>query len=397
MVLNTFTEIVNGLSVDRAVIAQVITLSDGLTHPYFSSVQISADNSNPIGIAKFNMIYDEQVLEYWTNYNGVVVISFNISDVDRENTNSLNFSESHNLNGRIQNEEYNYSFICKVSRVKQKNKEIIILLEDLGWKFLQKVPDEFRQTYISNQYCDDAFQAICEFLDVYFAYSIEDLHAFQFGADGYSITKDGQIVEEVQTILTTMVTDASDAEDPLDDPIFEDQGLFDLLSGNAEERDTNDQSLSENTDESLEKKIQDYQEEFDKRILDLFIGNAYYESDLISPVMDYGRITVTPSSNNNSTINNTDSSTLEETTESSETSTVNQQMHEQSQQMVKDLTQLTKTILSNPKATEIIGNYIFGKNTPKNSVASFLKDATHDKKKQKILANVLKTYARNPK
>ena len=397
MVLNTFTEVVNGLSVDRAVIAQVITLSDGLTHPYFSSVQISADNSNPIGIAKFNMIYDEQVLEYWTNYNGVVVISFNISDVDRENTNSLNFSESHNLNGRIQNEEYNYSFICKVSRVKQKNKEIIILLEDLGWKFLQKVPDEFRQIYISNQYCDDAFQAICEFLDVYFAYSIEDLHAFQFGADGYSITKDGQIVEEVQTILTTMVTDASDAEDPLDDPIFEDQGLFDLLSGNVGERDTNDQSLSENTDKSLEKKIQDYQEEFDKRILDLFIGNAYYESDLISPVMDYGRITVTPSSNNNSTINNTDSSTPEETTESSETSTVNEQMHEQSQQMVKDLTQLTKTILSNPKATEIIGNYIFGKNTPKNSVASFLKDATHDKKKQKILANVLKTYARNPK
>ena len=108
-------------------------------------------------------------------------------------------------------------------------------------------------------------------------------------------------------------------------------------------------------------------------------------------------ITVTPSSNNNSTINNTDSSTPEETTESSETSTVNEQMHEQSQQMVKDLTQLTKTILSNPKATEIIGNYIFGKNTPKNSVASFLKDATHDKKKQKILANVLKTYVRNPK
>lgn len=402
MALNSFVQQINGLSVDRQVIAQIITLKDNLTHPYFSSIDLSRDNSSPIGIAKFHAVYDQQIMDYWTKYDDVVVISFNISDVDRENTNSLNFSELNGLNGRIQNDEYNYSFICKVSRLKQKGKEIIIFLEDLGWKFLQKVPNEFRQTYIANQYLDDAFQAMCEFLDVHFAYSIEDLHQFQFGADGYSITKDGQLIEEVQTILTTMVTDASDAEDPLDDPIFEDQGLFDLLTGNEQET-TEDQSastnqtLSENADASLEKKIQEHQEDFDKKIQDLFIGNTYYDSDLTHPVLDYGRITITPSSNNNSTLNNTESSTPEETSEEEQQLVgTNPQIHQATQNTMTGLAKTTKAILNNPKAMKTLGGVIFGQNVPKGSVANFLNEATTDKKKQKQLASALKTYMRNP-
>lgn len=397
MPLNTFSQQVNGLSVDREVIAQIITLKDGLTHPYFSSIDISKDNTSPIGIAKFRTFYDQQIVDYWARYDGVVVISFNINDLHRENTNSLNYSELYGLNGRTQNEEYNYSFICKVSRTKQKGKEIIIFLEDIGWKFLQKVPTEFRQTYIANQYLDDAFQAMCEFLDVHFAYSLKDLHNFQFGADGYSITKEGQVIEEVQTILTTMVTDSSDAEDSLSDPIFENQGLLDLLGINTEERNVNeDYSLSENVDESLEKKIQEHQEDFDKKILDLFIGNAYYDSDLVNPVLDYGRITVTPSSNTSTELNNTNSSVPEETEEETQTS-VNQQMHESSQKTVKTLTSLTKAILGNPKVMKKLGETLLPKNAPDGSLAKYLQDATTDKDKQKNLAKALKLYVRNPK
>lgn len=396
MPLNTFTEQINGLSVDRSVTAQVITMEDGLSHPYFSSVDISSDNSYPIGIAKFHMIYDEQILNYWTNYNGVVVVSFNISDIDRENTNSLNFSESHNLNGRLQNEEYNYSFICKVSRIKQKGKEIIILLEDLGWKFLQKIPDEFRKTYIANQYCDDAFQAICEFIGVQFAYSIEDLHEFQFGADGYSITKDGETIESVQNIFDVLTVETEDT-DPLDDPMFESEGLLDLLNGNTSSRNTDTSLYNENVsseeDTSLDEKVQELQEEFEQKIIDLFIGNTYYESDLTSPVMDYGRITVTPTSNTNSSIDNTESSTPEETEEQS---TVNQQMHDSSQKTVKTLTKLTKAILTNPKATKALAENLLPKNAPKGSLSNYLQEASTDKEKQKALAKALKSYVRNP-
>ena len=39
-------------------------------------------------------------------------------------------------------------------------------------------------------------------MGVDFAYSIEDLSKFNFAADGYSIEKDGQVVEDVVTILS---------------------------------------------------------------------------------------------------------------------------------------------------------------------------------------------------
>lgn len=404
MPLNTFTEQINGLSVDRSVIAQVVTLEDNLTHPYITSVDISKDNVAPIGIAKFHIVYDQQIIDYWVKYNGVVVVSFNIKDLNRENTNSLNFSESHQLNNRLQNEQYNYSFICKVSRVKQKGKEIIILLEDLGWKFMQKVPVEFRNTYISNQYLDDAFQAICEFLDVQFAYSIEDLHKFQFGADGYSITKDGAVIDVVQTILDEEPTTSEEPEDPLDDPIFEDQALMDLLKGKSQDEQTqqskNDSTLSSSTDADLDNKTQEHQEDFDKKILDLFIGNAYYESDLINPVLDYNKITITPTSNTNTTLSNTDSTTPEETTDQQDDQTqgtANTKMHEATQKTFLGATEVFKAVLANPKATKAIGNFLFGTNTSKKSVASFLKDASKDKEKQKLFVKALKDYARNPK
>ena len=81
---------------------------------------------------------------------------------------------SYNRYFLFRHDEYNYSFIGKVYRFKQIGQTFVIYLEDLGWKFVQKVPDEFRKTYIAGQTLDDAFQAICEFMGVDFAYSIDN-------------------------------------------------------------------------------------------------------------------------------------------------------------------------------------------------------------------------------
>ena len=104
----------------------------------------------------------------------------------------------------LTNDEYNYSLICKISKLRHKGKKIIIYFEDLGWKFLQKVPSEFRQTFIAGQPLDKAFQAICEFLEVDFAYSIETLHEYKFESDGYSVTKDNETIENVPNTIQNL-------------------------------------------------------------------------------------------------------------------------------------------------------------------------------------------------
>ncbi|MBR3208655.1 MAG: hypothetical protein IKF82_00145 [Bacilli bacterium] len=304
---------------------EVITLADNLTHPYFSLIDISKNNFYPIGIAVMEMPYDIQILNYWRKYTKEVVISFNITDYQRFNTNSPSYIEEHELKNKIINKQYNYSFIGKVSRLKHKGNKIIIYFADLGWKFLQKVPKEFRTTYIANQSLDDAFQAMCEFLGVQFAYSIEDLHKYNFAPDGYSVQKDGQTIEDTTTILSEWGAPEEEEEeenstDDLDDPAFESQGLMDYRKKKKKKKQQNNQptsssnnqndssvasettnneddeqtsSIDEDTDD-LSAKIEKYQEEFENKILDLFRGNTYYESNLVDPVLNYDSITITP-------------------------------------------------------------------------------------------------------
>ena len=292
---------------------QVITLSDNLSHPYFSLIDISKNNYMPIGTAKMEAPYTPYISNYWIKYNGVVVVSFNMVDLDKKSDESLKFLESNKIKQRIVNNEYNYSLICKVSRFKQEGKKFVIYFEDLGWKFMQKVPKEFRDTYIAGQYLDDAFQAICEFLGVQFAYSIEDLHAFSFGTDGYSVQKEGgEVIEDTPSILKELrgkTEDNNDEQDPLDDPMNENPGLIDFDKNKKNDDKNNDdkntatsstdnnlknEDTSKEDEKNFNKKVEKYQEEFERKILDLFYGNSYYESDLVNPTMNYGNITITP-------------------------------------------------------------------------------------------------------
>ena len=294
----------NSQSKNMQIDTQIITLDDNLNHPYFTSIDISKDNLSPIGIGKIIAPYDNQITKYWSTYTGIVIISFNLKELQRQNTNSSIFLQSHELSEHINNDEYNYSFICKVSKIKEKGKMIIVYLEDLGWKFLQKVPKEFRDQYIANQPLDKAFQAICEFLGVEYAYSIEKMQEYNFAADGFSIEKDGQTIETVETILSEWKTETEKEEEnnPLDDPQYENQSLIDFDTENRQNEDyvrnePNISNLNEKENDNKNEENEKLQEEFNRKIIDLFIGNSYYESNLTDNTMSYSNITVTPVNN----------------------------------------------------------------------------------------------------
>lgn len=320
----------------------VITVDDNINHTYCSKIRWDKDNFLPIGTAQLTMPYSKDIEQYWVKYSGIVVIHANLnshpnsviaSQLKIPDTISLNLKkyvdtevdiEDKKRTLRFKNDEYNYAFIGKISRFKQVGKTFIIYLEDIGWKFLQKVPQEFRNSYIANQSLDDAFQAICEFMGVDFAYSIEDLSEYNFAADGYSVQKDGEIIETVPTILTEWVDNPEDDEEEDDeggldpDNGFESETLKEVVDqqknalrnqlSNQANKSLNAQTTnSENTNDiidnnqesesdaqSIQDKIEQYQQEFDDKIKDLFIGNTFYDSETSNPVLNYNNITITP-------------------------------------------------------------------------------------------------------
>ena len=351
----------------------VITVDDNINHTYCSKIRWDKDNFLPIGTAQLTMPYSKDIEQYWVKYFGIVVIHANLnshpnsviaSQLKIPDTISLNLKkyvdtevdiEDKKRTLRFKNDEYNYAFIGKISRFKQVGKTFIIYLEDIGWKFLQKVPQEFRNSYIANQSLDDAFQAICEFMGVDFAYSIEDLSEYNFAADGYSVQKDGEIIETVPTILTEWVDNPEDDEEEDDeggldpDNGFESETLKEVVDqqknalrnqlSNQANKSLNAQTTnSENTNDiidnnqesesdaqSIQDKIEQYQQEFDDKIKDLFIGNSFYDSNTSDPILNYNNITITPKvaastdTSSMSTVEDENSSDNPESNSSSET------------------------------------------------------------------------------
>lgn len=353
----------------------VITVDDNINHTYCSKIRWDKDNFLPIGTAQLTMPYSKDIEQYWIKYSGIVVIHANLnshtnsviaSQLKVPDTISLNLKkyvdtevdiDDKKRTLRFKNDEYNYAFIGKISRFKQVGKTFIIYLEDIGWKFLQKVPQEFRNSYIANQSLDDAFQAICEFMGVDFAYSIEDLSEYNFAADGYSVQKDGEIIETVPTILTEWVDNPEDDEEEDDeggldpDNGFESETLKEVvdqqknalrnqLSNNQSNKSLNAQTtnsesvdnvIDNNTEEeqntqSIQDKIEQYQQEFDDKIKDLFIGNTFYDSDTSNPVLNYNNITITPkvaTSTDSSSISNVEDESSSDSSESDSNSETN--------------------------------------------------------------------------
>lgn len=346
---STTSSLSNFLNVELENDIALITLQDGLTHTYCSKISWEKDNTTPIGGAKIIMPYDEKIESYWINYKGPVVVHANLNpkknstpaSIPSDATKiSLNLKKVRGVDFepdektkkiRFKNDEYNYSYIGRISRFKQVGKTFVLFLEDLGWKFMQKVPKAFRDTYISGQRLDEAFQAICEFMGVDFAYSIEDLAQYNFGADGYSIEKDGEVIETTPSILREWGSPKDEEEN---EELTEDEKMAANLDieGGVEtsnemynqarnqvsnqsanqsneslnnsvtnSNNPNDVEVLEEEDESQEtdivsvdEKIEIYQEEFDEKIKDLFIGNTYYDSNLTDAVLNYNWISIQP-------------------------------------------------------------------------------------------------------
>lgn len=287
----------------------VITLKDNMLHSYFSYISWEKDYGGLIGIAKMVFPYTPDIYEYWTKYDDVVVISASM-EKGKEPIDSNDIAKF-STNMRVINEEYNYSFIGRVKEAKPKGEKVVIMLEDLGWKFLQYVPKEFRDKYVKGHCLDEVFQSICEFLNVEYAYTIEKLHEFQFADDGYSVQQNGQVIEQVPSLLYEWASsrDISSQGIPedLNNTVTEGDWISEIqaevvddiksLASSAINQtkltSTNATGTEDETNDELQEKINQYQDEFDAKILDLFRGNAYYNSDLCSNVMDYGRITQT--------------------------------------------------------------------------------------------------------
>ena len=383
MFQNQISSLSNFQSIQLESDITVITLLDNLTHTYCSKIKWEKNSYTPMGFGQLIMPYSEQIASYWMKYSGAVIIHANLNSkpqsftramaLDLPYTPSLNLrtylesqeeaedeetpnatnsdkktktKKSNKIKAKktdkitnkdkkvnklhVKNDEYNYSFIGKVTRFKQTGKTFIVYLEDLGWKFLQKVPKEFRDAYIAGQSLDDAFQAMCEFMGVEFAYSIEDLSQYNFSADGYSIEKDGKVIEDVSTVLSEWAAPKEDEEEEEKSPEdamgtamnnehFESDGLQEY---NKQQQQSNNQSSNQSSNQAINsavtnstnptdpnaqqqqqeeektqtpaEKIEQYQEEFDEKIKDLFIGNTLYDSNISDPILNYDWITITP-------------------------------------------------------------------------------------------------------
>lgn len=291
----------------------VITLDDNLTHTYCSKIKWEKDNYSPIGVAQLVMPFDNQISNYWSTYSGTVIIHANLGFIahdpviDTVTNISLNLKKMQNVKSkidkqnkkvRLDNKYYNFSFIGKVQRFKQVGKTFFVYIEDLGWKFMQKVPKEFRDSYISGQKLGDAFQSICEFMGIEFAYSIEDLNEFSFSADGYSVEKGGQVIEDVPSLLSEWKTpkdenstDKNNTDEQLaqnlDHQGYENAGLIDYDLNNQSTAQAGNQVSNQSFDDLT---IQ-LQMDFDEKIKDLFKGNTMYNSNISDPVLNYNWIT----------------------------------------------------------------------------------------------------------
>lgn len=148
----------------------VITAEDNLIHNYFTSMDVSWDASNCLSsaIIKAPKMNTENT-NYWTTYTGQLTIyaGYNFT-FDYVNSNSYS-TEKDAANSLIKywdNSNITPFFKGEISRVKEKENDIVIYVDSIGRRFQQKIPDEFRQAFIYNQNVRDAFQAICEFLGV---------------------------------------------------------------------------------------------------------------------------------------------------------------------------------------------------------------------------------------
>lgn len=150
----------------------VITADDNLIHNYFYDMDVSWDSTNCLSSAIIKMPkMNVENTNYWSTYTGQLTIyaGYNFTfDYVNTNSHSSEKDASSSLTKYWDNSKIKPFFRGEISRVKERENDISIYVDSIGRRFQQKIPDEFRQSFIYNQNVRDAFQAICEFLGVFY-------------------------------------------------------------------------------------------------------------------------------------------------------------------------------------------------------------------------------------
>ncbi len=150
----------------------VITADDNLIHNYFSSLDVSWDASNCLSSAIIKAPKMDTInTNYWTTYTGQLTIyaGYNFTfDYVNNNAYPTEQDAANSLTKYWDNSNIKPFFRGEINKVKEMENDIIIYVDSIGIRFQQKMPDEFRQSFVNNQNVRDAFQAICEFLGVFY-------------------------------------------------------------------------------------------------------------------------------------------------------------------------------------------------------------------------------------
>ena len=151
----------------------VITTEDSIIHNYFYGFEYSWDAANCLSSATMKMPkMNEENINYWSTYQGTLTVygGYNLM-LDKVNKKGKNKTEQEIANSMADigiNSDIQPFFRGTVSRIKEYQTHIVLYLDSIGVRFKQKIPDQFRQSFINNQNVRDAFQAICEFIGVDF-------------------------------------------------------------------------------------------------------------------------------------------------------------------------------------------------------------------------------------
>lgn len=148
----------------------VITTEDNLIHNYFFDFQHSWDATNCLSIATIKMPkMDQENINYWSTYQGTITIyggyDFTLDKVNKS-SHQTEQEAANSLAQYSENSDIIPFFRGTIGKIKEYQTYIAIYVDSIGVRFKQKIPDEFRQSYINNQNVRDAFQAICEFLGI---------------------------------------------------------------------------------------------------------------------------------------------------------------------------------------------------------------------------------------
>lgn len=159
--ISGFGKIVNNSkNVEPANQFVVVSKKDNLVHNYFFYCDAYWDSRNCLAeiILKFPKQKHDKV-KYWTEYDDLIYVYMGNDIAKTFKMNQANY--------KIKKKARPF-FVGQIFDVYEKYDQIIVQVHNIGTRFKQKIPNEFRESYINNQNVRDAFQAICEFLGVYY-------------------------------------------------------------------------------------------------------------------------------------------------------------------------------------------------------------------------------------